>query len=62
MLVLARRKGQTIILYEKGTNKKIGEIKVDRITPSYVKLAIDLPDSIGVARDEVYETNSTKNG
>jgi carbon storage regulator len=55
MLVLARKKGQALII-----NENI-EISVLEVGKDIVKIGIDAPRSVSILRKELYEEISTEN-
>lgn len=53
MLVLSRKSGESLILRDRQTGRKVGEIMIVEVHGRRAKLSIDLPDSVRVLRAEI---------
>jgi len=55
MLVLSRCRSESIVLTDNRTGEQIGRIQVVRIGPHSVRLGLEFPGNINIARDELTE-------
>ena len=59
MLILKRREGQSIILYDEETDKRIAVLFISDVKGEYVKIGIDAPQSMREIRPEAKKKASS---
>ena len=60
MLVLTRRIGESVILFDRRSGDLIGRVILDRSDPAKARIGFDLPDKIGIAREELVEIDHSE--